>query len=490
MDSTLRTNRIVIISNWIVDALLILGYLAEVMKGARSLGYFLLFSAIVLIPMLIATYIFTRDSKSILIRYITLIGFFVMYTFVMFTSNRIIVYSYIFPIISIYILYYNLRFIVTALIASLSLNVIRIGYMIIFLGMSTGESVTQYTVQLASTVLFVFTLIVTTRLSNKFNSENIENITLQGNKQKEIADDVLAIASVLDNNSHKVGDIVAELSSNIQNMSSALKEISQGADDTTQSLQRQTELTMTIQSTIESTSALSNQLRFISEDTVTGVNHGLETMNNLSSKTHIVEDETERAYKAMVELKEKSNTIETISKMISDISEQTNLLSLNAAIESARAGDVGKGFAVVSEEIGKLAEQSHNSAVDIARIVSELKVRADNSLQAVKKLREINSEEAKYVSDTEHAFKEITIRMGDVNTTVKEVERSVNEVVESNNQMVERIESISSVAEETSASTEEARGMIQQSLDKAEVAQSVVEELLETAKRMRKYTGE
>lgn len=488
--STARTNRVVLILHWVLDAFLILGYIVEWLKGGRSAQFVVVFLIIVVIPMVAATIVYIKDNDTRVMRIITLLGYFLLYSIVIFSSTRTLVYVYMFPIISMYLLYFNLRLIVLSCSFLLVSNVGRIIWLVTAMGMNDASITTDYTIQFASVFLYGFSLIVSTRLSNRFNYEKISSIEDQNKQQEEILKDVLHIAAILDNNSNKVFSIVEELSQTTNNVTNAVSEIAAGADETTNSIQSQSELTHNIQSIIQNTSKLAEDMRSITESTAVTVNQGLGIIRNLSQEASKVEADSEETYTTMLELKERSNEIQSMSNLISEISEQTNLLSLNAAIESARAGEVGRGFAVVAEEIGKLADESKNSAGKIAQIVSGLEKNADRSLAAVKNLKEINTAQNDYIHDTENVFNDITTKMEDVNSIVILVETRINDILQSNNKIVENINSISGVAEQTSATTQEASSMTEQNIERSQKARDLVQELIDTSKQMKKYMKE
>lgn len=152
--------------------------------------------------------------------------------------------------------------------------------------------------------------------------------------------------------------------------------------------------------------------------------------------------------KAMDEITLQSNEISNIIKVIDEISNQTNLLSLNASIEAARAGEAGAGFAIVANEIGKLASESGEAAKNTAELIT-------NSIRSVK-------EGAKLADETAEILKEVVNSSTRTNTLVTEIAQackqqstSLNEILEGIQQIAETGEINSSTTQVASASSEE-----------------------------------
>jgi methyl-accepting chemotaxis protein len=152
---------------------------------------------------------------------------------------------------------------------------------------------------------------------------------------------------------------------------------------------------------------------------------------------------------------ENTKTIDTISEKISQITEQTNLLSLNASIESARAGEAGKGFAVVAEEIRKLAEQSKVSTEEIKEIIVNIRNKSDKATGAIIAAENIAKEQELAVSKTLEIFNEIIESIGVMSAKVNEVKASVIDINRSKQSVIVEIENISSISQETAAASEE-----------------------------------
>lgn len=161
-------------------------------------------------------------------------------------------------------------------------------------------------------------------------------------------------------------------------------------------------------------------------------------------------------------LGEKSQQIGVIIDTISSIADQTNLLALNAAIEAARAGEHGRGFAVVAEEVRKLAEQSQESAGEIANVVVGIQKDTENAVQAMKSGVEQVKSGTGAVKHAGESFAHIAEMVSVVADNSKMMDGAVNQLAESTmkiNEAIEKINtmsrSVASEAESVSASTEE-----------------------------------
>lgn len=484
-----KVNVFVLLTNAILDFFLIIGYVIEYFKGTKPIGYIGILMAIVLIPMISATIVYLKNHKSSIMKFVTLLGYFLLYVFVMFTANtdRPLVFVYMFPIILGYFLYFDMRIIIISSGTFLLINIAKIIYYIVFLGLTDSFNTTNYLIQFAAVLIFAFALVVSTKLSNQFNAEKIASIENEQKKQELILNDVLQTAAILDKNSKEVQRIVNELSELTDIASNAVQEIEKGASDTAANIQVQSELTHNIHNLIENASRDSKNMEQISLNTTKAVAEGMSIVETLSLKAGDIMENSYSAYNSMLELQGKAAEIRAIIELISSISEQTNMLSLNAAIESARAGEAGKGFAVVAEEIRALAAQSKESTNKIAGIVNALNEQSERSAADVQKLRLSNDEQDKLVSRTREIFMDISDKINDVSTTVNKVNELINRILNDNDRLVESINDISAVSEEVTASAQEASALTEQNMDKADEAKGYVNELIDTSVKMEKY---
>ena len=169
-----------------------------------------------------------------------------------------------------------------------------------------------------------------------------------------------------------------------------------------------------------------------------------------------IEAATARSTKVVDSLGEQSMEIGKIVKTISEIAEQTNLLALNAAIEAARAGEAGRGFAVVADEVRKLAISSQEAAMDISNIITEIQ---SNTKLAVQEIESGNKEVVagtKSIESTEEAFGSIISMVQDVSAQLENIAKAVSEMANSGNVIAKNI---STVRESSKKNAEEAENV-------------------------------
>ncbi|NLK96129.1 MAG: hypothetical protein GX275_13245 [Clostridiales bacterium] len=483
-----QTNKLSISVVSLLYLCIIIGNIVEAFKENPSVPIPLLifFSIVIIFSLIVDIILYKKNSSNQNLKYFIFYGYFIVYLVALFGSSLQLTFVYIISILILSYLYFDIKLIKTLCISSIAINVLKV-VLFVIQGKTDSLSTTNFTIQICTIIIVSIALYGSSKLSIKLNEDKINSIKANEDMIKNMLNDVLKTASLFDKNSNEVYNIVTELEESSNTINSAISNISKGMETTVNSVQNQTELTEKIQQVINSTSEKANHMGDISSDTIESMNNGIYIVEDLNNKTKIVNENSDNVEKYMIELKDNTSSIQKITQVITELAEQTNLLSLNASIESARAGEAGKGFAVVADEIRNLATQSGESANDITEIVSKLQEMVDICVNAVSKLREVNKEQNSLISDTSKIFKSTINKMNAVNENAQTISSEIINILSTNDEIISNIQDISSISEETMAAVEETTAVTEQNLSRTSKTKELTQELLENSKEMNKY---
>lgn len=471
----------------LIISLVSIGNFIDVFKGTKSslaAGIFTLLGAIYLISIYS---IYKQNPSDESFKYKNFIGFAIIYAYTLFSTKTIGVYVYIIPVMYLYFLYFDyqlMRYITTFMF---TLNLLRIVWLITIAGRNASSDITEYIIISAATLVLCMNVRIATRTSNKFNAEKIGTIEAARIKQENILNEVLKIGSTLDTRSNEIYQVVSALEDSTATMNHAMTNMSTNIEETASHIHAQTKLTNNIQDLIENTVAASQETTAISSTTIEQMDRGVEIVKALSRTSSVMDTNSDSVYNAMLALKQETDEIERIIDEITSIANQTNILSLNAAIESARAGEAGKGFAVVAEEVRQLATKTTQSAATISKILGDLQNRAIESVANLAEFRTTAQEQNQLILNTEDIFNQTITNMQTLNENVDTVSRKVQDILDSNNDIVKSIHVVSENSTQTLANISETTHATQTTSAQVDQTKQIAKDLLSAAESLKQY---
>lgn len=284
--------------------------------------------------------------------------------------------------------------------------------------------------------------------------------------------------------SKKLTDSSSELQNNYEQNRSAIKEIvshiqevSSGANiqkrQTVESSEAIEEITFGIQRIVETSLDVSE----VSVRTAQEADRGNAMIQKTVKQINSISETVNTSSKTLQLLNNRSKEIGEIVGLITDIASQTNLLALNAAIEAARAGEHGKGFAVVADEVRKLAEQSAGSASRITALIQAIQIETNTSVKSMNSVIDEVKVGLEIVQQTGEIFERILTSIGSVSDQTKQISSAAEEVSAGAEQTSASIQEMTTFAEGVTVNAQNVAENSHRQLDSAEFLSALISTL-------------
>ncbi|MBP1909891.1 methyl-accepting chemotaxis protein [Methanolobus bombayensis] len=262
------------------------------------------------------------------------------------------------------------------------------------------------------------------------------------------AEEMSASVEQMSSSSYQVADTVSEISRGAQSQASKTEEVSRAMVDMTMTVQ---EVATNSQKAAENAKDSNEMINSL------GVN-----AKDLLLKMDSIKKATGESSNVIMELDGKSKQIGEIVNLITNIADQTNLLALNAAIEAARAGEHGRGFAVVADEVRKLAEDSGNAAKQISTLISEIQEGTQNAVTSMQQGSEEVESGATALHEAVSSIEQVVESGNLIANMVQDIAAAAQEQSASIEEVTSSIEEVSAISEESAAGTEEASAAVEE----------------------------
>ncbi len=336
------------------------------------------------------------------------------------------------------------------------------------------------------------------------------DLTVEQVKTKNTKDEVGLLAASINKMVINLQGLVKQVQSTSEQVASSAEELLASSEQSSRSTE---EVTMTIQQlavgaenqvqSIEETAEIiqqiaesSNQIAINSEDSLQTANIATEKAMEGNKALEISVNQMNSIHQSVNGLAEvvkglgdHSKEIGQIVDVITGIAEQTNLLALNAAIEAARAGEHGRGFAVVADEVRKLAEQSADSAKQISNLIAVIQAETDKAVHSMENTTNEVEGGIKLVNTAGTSFNEIQSSIDRVTEKIREVSSAVEGMANDTKRVVSSAQMVREVAEKASFGTQNVSASSQQQLASMEEITASAQSLTKVADELHTQIG-
>ncbi|MEC1757907.1 methyl-accepting chemotaxis protein [Schinkia azotoformans] len=315
-------------------------------------------------------------------------------------------------------------------------------------------------------------------LARAFNdmSQNLRTVVKQINTSAEqvasSSEELHATSEQATRATEQIAAAIQEVASGAETQVSSSEQSAVAIEEVSLGIQRIAESSTTVRDSAQEATSLSEQ--------------GYQSLQEAINQMKSIEKGTQNTTDAIKKLNESSKEISKIIGVITDIADQTNLLSLNAAIEAARAGEHGKGFSVVADEVRKLAEESRNSANQIVTLIQEIQKDTETATnEMVQNIKEVDTGKA-VIQKTGEAFQHVLNAIHHVNTQIQEVSATSEQISANSEEATASVEQLAQIAKDASdqsqsvaASSEEQLASMEEISASSEALSKLAQELQE-----------
>ena len=275
-------------------------------------------------------------------------------------------------------------------------------------------------------------------------------------------DELGDLARAINGMQNSLRETITSVSSGAERIATASEELSASASQQAAGAETQKDQTHQVatamqemSSTVQQVSENSNKASEASRKAADTARHGGSIVEDTLAKMRAIADSVGQTAKKVQELGKSSNQIGEIIGVIDDIADQTNLLALNAAIEAARAGEQGRGFAVVADEVRKLAERTSKATKEITAMIQNIQTETKSAVEAMEsgtKQVELGVESTTQAGSSLHEIIKTSEQVGDMILLIATAATEQSSATEEINSSIEQI---AKITEESAAGTQE-----------------------------------
>ena len=442
------------------------------LRGIRTVGYTVMIAVLIILATAGTLVLYQRRKDDPKIRYIATVGLLVI-TFVMGWAfdNYYVRFMAAIPLVAC-ILFYDKKFAAFSGIAVSAVNLLVTASKTLALHTYQGENALDQWCATLAIILMMVVVYLTVSVAYQFNRDTIGSLTEKEAAQRQMVDDIIAVADQVRKGTENAMNIVNELNSSTEVVNGAMKDISDSTQSTAENIQTQTEMTQNIQDSIGTTLERSEKMVQVAKQSGELNEKSSRIMDDLKKQSAVIAQTNSEVASSMRELQDRTSAVKSIADTIFSISSQTNLLALNASIESARAG-----------EAGKTRQETEN----IANILEQLSENAQTAADAVERSVTAAGAQDEMIAQASESFGAMNQNVNELVTDIGEIDTMLNNLSKANNQIVENIMQLSATTEEVTASSVQAADLSVKNLGNAENTKDLLHSVLDESHKLEQY---
>ncbi|MFD1956236.1 methyl-accepting chemotaxis protein [Paenibacillus thailandensis] len=305
-------------------------------------------------------------------------------------------------------------------------------------------------------------------------------------KLRDILTETTTITRHVSETSRNIFESNSEIQRVMEQVAVSATELATGSNEISSSVSGISGSIADIENLVSSYAASTKEMNKRSDAMLELVERGRQALDSQSEGMQKNIAATTNVSETIQDLSQKAQGISSITKSISEIADQTNLLSLNASIEAARAGEHGKGFAVVAQEVRLLAEQSMASTKQVFGLVKGITESIKHTIETMKINEEIVSQQSERIRETEQVFVEMATSIQFITDQIAAFARESDVMLESARNISAAIQNISAITQQSAAGTEQVSAAMNEQIASVQAVVHETERMLAMATQLQR----
>lgn len=445
-----KANAVAMNCHCLVCSIMSVAYFVEFLKGDRTLLYVLVTIVLAMAPVAGEFISYKKMHDTKMIKHFVGIGYAILYTFVMFTTNNHFTFVYVIPMLIAITVYNDFKYSLPIEVGMVIVNVVQL-VMFFQKGIYTKADIASVEIQFFVIVLICGIQLYVSIVAEKLNQKKLAELKAEHEKTEELLMRIMDTSDKMTQQITVSAQKTASLGESMQAMKESMEEVNSGSNDTAEAVQSQLNQTEEIQAMVE-------QVEKGTENIIDSMNQNKEAIAQGNANVGILVKQAEETVESGKKVTEELSQLDTymsqmnsILDIINSITSQTSLLALNASIEAARAGDAGRGFAVVASEISQMAQQTKDSTVQISQLIENVSNAIQMVVEVSGSMISMIESQNETTEKTAESFTVIEKNSDNVYGHSNELAAYVTKLADANKKIVDSISTISAISEEVAA---------------------------------------
>lgn len=445
-----RENTVAMNCHFLVCGIISIAYFVEFLKGDGTLLYVLATIILAMGPVVGEIICYKKQHDTKMIKHFVGIGYAILYTFVMFTTNNHFTFVYVIPMLIAITVYNDFKYSLPIEVGVVIVNVVQLA-LFFKRGIYTKADMASVEIQFFVIVLICGIQLYVSIVAEKLNQKKLAELKAEHEKTEELLTRIMDTSDKMTQQITESAQKTASLGESMQAMKESMEEVNSGSNDTAEAVQSQLNQTEEIQAMVE-------QVEKGTENIIDSMNQNKEAIAQGNANVGILVKQAEETVESGKKVTEELSQLDTymsqmnsILDIINSITSQTSLLALNASIEAARAGEAGRGFAVVASEISQMAQQTKDSTVQISQLIENVSNAIQMVVEVSGSMISMIESQNETTEKTAESFTVIEKNSDNVYGQSNELAAYVTKLADANKKIIDSISTISAISEEVAA---------------------------------------